>query len=254
MNDMYITPPRKYSWIPDIPDQRDKLFKAEIVRTALPKKVDTRKNHPSIYDQTTLGSCTGNGISDIYDYAYFKQHKEFIYPSRLFIYYGEREIEGSVNEDAGAMIRDGIKFVADKGVCKEKTWPYDVSKFAQKPPLNAYEEAINFKIFSYERVNTLTQLKQSLAQDRPVVFGFSVYESFESNKVATTGIVPIPKKKERLLGGHCVVAVGYDDDKKWVICRNSWGSKWGDRGYFYLPQAYFTKDLTDDFWSIKLVS
>lgn len=244
----------KYGWVPDRPDHRDEKFKADIVRTVLPKKIDTRVNHPNIYDQSTLGSCTSNGISDIFDYTHFKIHKEFMYPSRLFIYYGEREMEGTINEDSGAMIRDGIKFVASAGVCPEKMWTYDISKFTIKPPSIAYTEARKHKILSYQRVNSLLQLKQALAQDMPVVFGFTVYESFESEKVAKTGIMTYPKKTERSLGGHCVVAVGYDDDKKWVICRNSWGTSWGDKGYFYMPYSYFIKDLTDDFWCIKTVS
>lgn len=244
----------KYSWIPDLPDHRDFKFKAQIVKTALPKAVDLRPGMPPIYDQGELGSCTGNGIAAQFDYIYNKEHKSFINPSRLFIYYNERVIEGSVSEDAGAMIRDGIKSVASTGVCKESTWPYDITKFADKPSAVAYQEALGFTIKKYERINSVTQCKQALAQGLPVVFGFSVYESFESDKVAKTGIVSKPRKSERLLGGHCVDQVGYDDTKKWFICRNSWGTGWGDKGYFYMPYTYFTSALTDDFWAIQITS
>jgi len=245
---------KKYGWIPDVPDHRDLKFKATIVKTALPKHVDLRVGMPAIYDQGELGSCTANGIAAQFDYIYNTIHKSFITPSRLFIYYGEREIEGSIGEDSGAMIRDGIKYVADKGTCKESTWAYNINKFTEKPSQESYNEASKYKITKYQRVNSLTQLKQALAQGMPVVFGFSVYESFESTKTSKTGIVTKPRKTERILGGHCVLAVGYDTTKKIIIVRNSWGTGWGDNGYCYFPESYFTKDLTDDFWAIQITT
>jgi C1A family cysteine protease len=103
-------------------------------------------------------------------------------------------------------------------------------------------------------LNTLPQLKGCLASGSPVVFGFSVYESFESAAVAKTGTMPMPKPSEKQLGGHAVLAVGYDDAQERVIIRNSWGTGWGKKGCFTMPYAYITDDnLCDDFWTIRLV-
>ena len=176
-------------------------------------------------------------------------------PSRLFIYYNERDIEGTVNEDSGAMIRDGIKSVVKQGVCKETTWPYVIARFTKKPAKTCYTEAMNHQVVSYQRVTqTLNQMKGCLASGYPFVFGFSVYESFESNTVAKTGKVPMPKSGEAMLGGHAVAAVGYNDADQRFIVRNSWGSKWGKKGYCFMPYAYLTDpDLAADFWTIRMV-
>jgi C1A family cysteine protease len=98
-------------------------------------------------------------------------------------------------------------------------------------------------------------MKGCLASGYPFVFGFTVYESFESQEVAKTGKAPMPKPGEQVLGGHAVVAVGYDDGQQCFIVRNSWGLKWGMKGYFTLPYGYLTDlNLSNDFWSIRLVS
>jgi C1A family cysteine protease len=101
----------------------------------------------------------------------------------------------------------------------------------------------------------VNELLSCLASGFPFVFGFSVYDSFESDEVAHTGIVPMPGKDEQQLGGHAVMRVGYDLDKKVFIVRNSWGKTWGDHGYFYMPFAYMTnRDLADDFWVVTKMS
>ena len=242
---------RKYGWRPDLPDQRDICFVPKFKE--IPKKIDWSEFMPPVYDQGNLGSCTANGIAGAFDWERKQSGKEFIYPSRLFVYYNERAMEGTIGEDAGAFIRDGIKSVNKLGTCKEENWKYEVDKFACEPPKVCYEEALGYQVLEYKRVNSdIISLKQALAEN-PVVFGFTVYESFETEEVSKTGVVPMPKENESALGGHCVVAVGYDDETRKIKCRNSWGESWGDCGYFYLPYEYFTSDLTDDYWVIKLV-
>jgi len=242
---------KRYGWKPDTPDQRDYKFIARKVR--IPKSIDWRSGMPPIYNQGNLGSCTANAIAAAVDWERKKQGEQFISPSRLFIYYNERVMENTVGSDAGASIRDGIKNVKNQGDCPEKEWPYDIEKFAVCPDAKCYADALKYKAVKYLRVNTeITPLKKALA-GRPVVFGFTVYESFESKAVAKTGIVPMPRKSESVLGGHAVCAVGYDDQKQAVICRNSWGARWGDKGYFYLPYKYFTSQLPGDYWTIQLV-
>lgn len=218
------------------------------------KHIDLRVNCPPVYDQGKLGSCTANSIGFCYHYDELAQNESSPFvPSRLFIYYNEREVEGHVKEDTGAQIHDGIQVLNTIGVCPETDWPYDISKFADKPTDACFEEASNHRSIEYNAINqNMDQLKACLISGFPVAFGFVVYESFESQQVASTGVVPMPKPNEKILGGHAVAIVGFDDNKKQFIVRNSWGDGWGDKGYFYMDYDFvLNKDLADDFWTIK---
>jgi C1A family cysteine protease len=250
---------KRYGWVADTPDQRDHLYSAPVVNLKkLPPQVDLRPQCPKlVYDQGQLGSCTGNAIACAiqFDRLKLKRNPDFI-PSRLFIYYNERDMEGTIASDSGAQIRDGIKSVAKLGDCPEPEWPYDIEKFATKPPANCYRDAMKYKAVLYQRViQTLNQMKGCLASGYPFVFGFSVYESFEGPRVAKTGVAPMPASSEKQLGGHAVIAVGYDDKQQRFIVRNSWGKGWGMGGYFTIPYAYLTDDnLAADFWTIRVVA
>ena len=242
-----------YGWLPDIPDQRDFLYGAvRKIPARLPAKVDLRPGCSPVEDQQALGSCTANALAGALEFLMRKDKLPFVDLSRLFIYYNERVIEHSVKTDAGAMIRDGIKTLAKQGACTEKSWPYDIARFAAKPVKKCYVEALDYQILSYARLNTLDEMRACLADGFPIVFGFSVYEGFETQKVARSGIVEMPAAGERMLGGHAVLAVGYDDAAGRVIVRNSWGNEWGMKGYFTLPYAYVAdRNLSDDFWTIR---
>ena len=246
---------RKYTWRPDVPDHRDQYFIDGAV--ALPPAVDLRSECPPVYDQGQLGSCTGNAIAAALAFADHKEHLGlFFTPSRLFIYYNERSMEGTVASDAGAQIRDGIKSVVKLGACAETTWPYRITKFKLKPTAKAYKEAALHQALSYKRIvsTSLSAMKSCLAAGFPFVFGFSVYESFESAEVAKTGVLNLPAVGEQMLGGHAVLCVGYDDSTERFIVRNSWGSAWGQAGYFTIPYGYLTNpNLADDFWTVRTV-
>jgi len=218
--------------------------------------VDLTAQCPGVYDQGQLGSCTANAIGAAIEFDRLKQALPDFVPSRLFIYWNERSMEGTVGSDSGAQIRDGIKSVAKDGVCPETDWPYDITRFTEKPSDLAYEDAQLDRAVSYQRlVQNLNQMRGCLASGYPFVFGFTVYESFETDQVATSGHAPLPAPNEQTIGGHAVVAVGYDDANQWFIVRNSWGSGWGMKGYFTLPYTYLTQSsLAADFWTIRMVS
>src|SRR5579883_2057021 len=185
---------QRFGWIPDLPDHRDHLYAAPLVNLGvLPPQVDLRPACPPVYDQGQLGSCTANAIAGAIQFDRMKEHKPNFVPSRLFIYYNEREIEGTVNSDSGAMIRDGIKSCANQGAPHEKLWPYDIANFTERPPHTAFADGTKHQILSYQRlVQNLSQMKGCLASGYPFVFGFTVYEAFESDEVAKTGVVPMP--------------------------------------------------------------
>jgi C1A family cysteine protease len=246
----------RYGWIPDLPDHRDHAFSAGIAHLkALPPRMDLRSECPAVYDQGDLGSCTANAIAAAIEFDRLKQRLPDFVPSRLFIYYNERAMEHSIASDSGAQIRDGVKSVAKQGVCPESDWPYDVSKFAIKPAPVLYENAVEHRALSYQRVTrSLSQMRGCLAAGFPFILGFTVYTAFESREVEKTGALNLPSPREKMLGGHAVLAVGYDDGLQRFIVRNSWGSDWGQEGYFTMPYAYLlSSSLSSDFWTIRMV-
>jgi C1A family cysteine protease len=218
--------------------------------------MDLRTKCPPVYDQGQLGSCSANAIGAAMEFDEMKQSFPNVFvPSRLFIYYNERVIEGTVNTDSGAQIRDWIKSISTFGDCPETLWPYDITKFTQKPPQTCYAQAKKYQAVQYQRLTQdLNQFKGCLASGYPFVFGFTVYESFESQQVAQTGHVPMPSSGEKTVGGHAVLAVGYDDANQWFLVRNSWGTGWGMAGYFTIPYAYpLNSNLSSDLWTVRVI-
>lgn len=241
---------KSYGWLPDVPDQRDYLYKAVRPVIRLPKSVDLRTGCSLVEDQGRLGSCTANALAGNLEFLDKRPDSLYTDVSRLFIYYNERVLEGAVDFDSGASLRNGIKTLKKTGYCWESLWPYSIESFARKPPQKCYAQARAHRVQSYHRLTTVSEMLACLAEGYPFVFGFAVYESFESQQVARTGNVPMPKKDERMLGGHAVLAVGYDQTKKRFLVRNSWGMGWGRDGYFTMPYAYL-ETLSADFWTIR---
>jgi C1A family cysteine protease len=260
----------RYGWVADLPDARDHLYSApHIALAALPPSVDLSAGLPSPYDQGQIGSCTANAIAAAFEFALRKQNLTDFMPSRLFIYYNERAMEGNAGTDSGAQIRDGLTTIAKQGVCPETEWTYDDTPAdaisglfpagahdAEQPTPQCYTDALNNRATSYQRVSqTLDQLRGCLAAGYPFVFGFTVYEGFESQEVAHSGEAQLPKHGEQVMGGHAVLATGYDDSQQRFLVRNSWGSGWGKDGYFSIPYAYVTnRHLASDFWTVRVVS
>jgi len=244
----------KLGWKRDLPDPRDHKFKI-IQQVKLPLIVDMRDKCPPVYDQGQIGSCTANAMGGIFQFEQMRQEIPNFMPSRLFIYYNTRAIEGTINEDAGATLRNTMKSMVEFGVCPEKMWGYGRC-FKRKPFNNCYVEGEKNQVLEYLRVtHSMYDIKFTLSEGYPVAFGMMLYESFMSDDVTRTGKVPMPiLSQESSLGGHAVMLVGYNDTKREFIVRNSWGRSWGDHGYFYLPYEYVeTPNLTADYWTIKLV-
>lgn len=237
-------------------DLRDYHFMSTAFKSPgeLPKKVDLRSDMSPIVDQGALGSCTANAIaSGLREYLLVSSQEKWTALSRLFLYWHERKLEGHVDEDSGAYIRDGMKVLQKIGVCPEEDYPYNIADFRDTPDPKAERDAANYKINDYHRITDLYALKAALAEQSPVVIGLMLYESFQTPETAQTGKIPAPKKKrERVLGGHAMLAVGYVDrgQSGHVIVRNSWGEDWGDQGYCYIPYKMFQDpDSVMDMWT-----
>lgn len=245
----------RYNWLRSPFDARD--HDHEFKRTHAPRP---RRGLPSptlgmAYDQLQEGACTGNAIARVA--RALGVHPD---PARQFIYVGERLLEGTaLTKDSGAYGRDGAKLLLHTGVCSEAAFPYTHHNMVTKPPPAAYDEAAKHKISSYKHIYSLEALLDALAAGVPgVPFGFEVPVSFESDEVARTGKLEMPKPGEKSAGGHEVFACGWDDDAKVIFCGNSWSDKWGMRlklsdgvergGFFTMPYAFAaSRKLCDDF-------
>lgn len=247
-------PKRRYNWRRDLPDKRDWLYDRIAVQKdgqVLPQSADLRQYCPPVVDQGQIGSCTANALAGDFSFVNGIQ----MAMSRLFIYWNERVMEGDPYQDGGAEIRDGVLSLKNIGVCSEVTWPYQPGLLFQQPPQSAFAEAAGHKALNAFRLDNtnLESMKACLANGYPFVMGFAVYSSFESDQVASTGIMPMPSfQYEQMLGGHAVLAVGYDESKQMFLIRNSWGASWGIGGYFWMPYAYIIDPaLCSDFWTLR---
>jgi C1A family cysteine protease len=252
---------RGYGWRPDLPDFRDHKYLSVSEPTKLPPMVDLRTSPHlgPVFDQLSINSCTANALVSAFDFADKVKtgaNCGNVTFSRLFIYYNERLIEGKPIVDNGAYIRDGIKSIARYGVCYEgnngNKWPYETTLVNRKPLNACYADAKYRKAIEYCRLSGLADMREFIANGYPVVFGFTVYDYFESDEMASKGVLHMPKASERAVGGHAVLAIGYNDQAHEILVQNSWGILWGMRGYFTMPYEYITnRDLSDDFWGIK---
>ena len=225
------------------------------LRRHLPRAVDLRPWCPPVYDQRHLNACSANAIAAAIWFDERRQAPACASPSRLFIYYNERRREGSISVNAPVEIRDGYRSVARDGACSEQMWPYRVERYRRRPPERCYQAAVKRRAIRYARIEqTLQHLKACLAEHYPFTAGFAVYRSFESREVRRTGIVPLPATHEACLGGHAMLVVGYADAEEHFIVCNSWGARWGDRGYCYLRYDHVL-DPTHawDFWTVRRV-
>jgi C1A family cysteine protease len=244
---------RGMGWRPELPDQRDIKFGFRAV--TIPDKLDLRTNvcMPPIVDQGQLGSCTANAATACYEFEAQKQGEPPSARSRLFIYYNERAIEGTIQWDAGAYIRDAFKTMNKEGAPPETLWPYTISKFARRPTQKSYQSGLARQALLYQTVpQDATAIMAAVALNQLVEIGFTVYSSFFD--IGPDGMMKMPALSEQVQGGHAVCVVGFDQTARVWIIRNSWGTGWGDHGYFYMPFEYLlTPSLSTDFWLCSLV-
>lgn len=246
----------KYDIVRDKLDERDYIVEIEELVTNLPNSVDIRNLCPPVYDQGQEGSCTAN--AGCAARAMLLGNKALML-SRAFLYYQERYLEGTTNSDSGASLRDTCRATQMYGICEESYMPYATTNFRTAPSTAAKQNALKYKVSSYTRLSTLSDIKTMLyTNKKPVIIGMEVFQSMESDTVAKTGKLPTPANTEQMLGGHAVLVVGYVDttptktnpSSGYLIVRNSWGPNWGDKGYFYMPYEYFNKH-TFDYWVIS---
>lgn len=218
----------------------------------LPETIDLREKFPPVYDQGTLGSCTAQ--AGIAAYSYLSKRPPN--PSRLFLYYNERMLDGDISYDAGSSLYQCVNALKEFGVCPEIMWPYELDKFTIKPPQQCYDKGKLSVVTEAKQLNqTIHEMKRCLASGSPFILGIMIYPSFISEEVTKTGNVPMPSEDEKIIGGHAIVCLGYDESKKVFIMRNSWSTNWGDNGHFYLPYDYLSdENLATDCWVIRKTS
>lgn len=269
-------------WLPDLPDIRDRTVKtAELVaplakklaatgkrkgssQADVPASADLRAFFPPVEDQGELGSCTANAAAGLVEYLQMRTHGSYLDLSRLFLYKATRSYLG-LSGDTGAYLRSTMGALRLFGAPPERFWPYDPTRFEDEPPAFMYAFAENYKALEYFRLDpsglspaeVLASIKRHIASGLPSMFGFTVYENIQQS---VNGDVAFPTAKERVLGGHAVCAVGYDDEAVIrhpvsgeqttgaLVLRNSWGPSWGTGGYGRLPYAYVESGLAEDFW------
>lgn len=236
-------------------DRRDHRVKLLNYKASVPKSINLRANLPYVFDQGSIGSCTANSAGSMYSWVAVSQGSGLFIPSRLFLYYNTRALQGTVSYDSGASLRATMQSLWSYGVCTETMWPYEYAKLFEKPSAPCYNEGAERQSLSYAAVSISLVAMKNVLRTRPFVLGILVYSSFFDPTVSKTGRVPVPNtRQETMLGGHAILVLGYDDRKNSFLCRNSWGTSWGLRGDFYLPYAYATnRKLAFDAWVLYSV-
>ena len=238
--------------LPDPKDPSSPKYVPKFTEDKLPPGVDLRPHLTPIEDQSQTSSCTANATVGAYEYLLKRTYGKSPDLSRLFIYFNARDMDGKANEPCGSHIAYAVKVVQKMGVCIEKTWPFDENQVLVKPDKKSYGEAKDIVVKHGKRldIRNLHHMRSCLAEGYPIIFALNLFESFQ--KVGPKGRVLVPDpSSEKATGAHAMLCVGYSDKDKVFIVRNSWGAKWGESGYCYIPYDYFTNPkFAGDGWMI----
>ncbi len=246
---------KKYGWKRSLPVFGPKFEKPACL-AAIPASADISNGMPGVYDQLEIGSCTANAAAALAAFLTKKDGWKSYTPARLAIYYWARLMQGTISEDSGASLAEVAHVLASYGAPNETLFPYDITKFTRTPTSAVIANGKGHLVINPMQVRQdLNDIRACIAAGFPIMFGFAVYESFESDLIAYTGIMSMPEAGEQVVGGHAVIAVGYNDHTKQIKVRNSWGNKWGQAGYFQMPYDFIeNRDLCDDFWTAHSIT
>lgn len=230
----------------DVHDVRDRMYRGARAPFVVAQQIDLREFSGPIKDQGEEGSCTGHAFTSAREWMARKYQRTSLILSPQYLYVEELMAEGSFPRDDGAAPRTGCQVLAAKGCCEAALYPYVAGKL-NPPTAEQTQNALKYKTGAYHRIGTLPDFLNCLADPTPwpVLIGFTVYDSFLSQQVADTGLMPIPKPGEQQQGGHEVVCLGYDLGKQRALTQNSWGDSWGERGYFWMPFEVVMSPDTD---------
>jgi C1A family cysteine protease len=222
--------------LPSPQDDRDYRYSQKKIE--LPEYLDLRENDSTIENQGSIGSCVANAIATAYELMVRKLYPDkFAELSRLFIYYNSRLFNNSIKEDSGTYIRDGLKSASRYGICSENLWPYIVDNFDKQPSPKCYVDASQRLITRYEVLYTLRDMLEIINDQRPIIVSMYIYRGFMNMDVMKS-VVRMPNDSEQNIGSHAVVLVGYDLKRQLFLAQNSFGTSWGDNGYFWIPFEY----------------
>ena len=269
--------PYSFGWIPDYPDIRDYTEEHEKIKpllsnlkvdqaNSIPTEFDLRKWCSPIENQQNIGACTAHAVTAIVEYFENKTYGKYIDASRLFLYKVTRNLLHSTG-DTGAFLKTTLGAMVLFGMPPEEYWSYEPNNFDEEPNAFCYAFGQNYRCISYFRHDSpnvskedvLASIKKYICAGIPAVFGFTVYQSIR--QANNNGFISFPDKKEKILGGHAVAAVGYDNNMEIksqtgqvtrgaILIRNSWGEEWGENGYGWLPYEYVLQGIAQDWWSI----
>jgi C1A family cysteine protease len=247
MDELIVSPNgRKYGAIKDAPDPRDYSLSAQLsINLPLPPKTNNIVFRGPIKDQGNESSCTGHGSTSQMEFLQRKYNNNPVILSPAFIYYMERKMEGTLTDgDCGAQVRTSVKAMNQYGCCTLVQEPYSDQDYSTAPTADQLQAAMKYAGGAYHSIGVFADMKTCLASGYGFVLGMVVYESFEGDEIARTGLMPVPDVlRERQAGGHEVFAIDYDDTiecpgakyRGALIVQNSWGPEWGDGGMFKMP-------------------
>jgi C1A family cysteine protease len=230
----------------DTYDIRDLQATFRQVSPAPPQRVDLRVRHAiHVYNQGAPPTCTAHAVASAFEVIQnARSVGNAFMPSRAFLYFNTRALEGTAHLVTGASLRNAIKTFAKEGVCDETMWPYDTSRLTVRPPAVAYANGPLNRITRYARLaRDLAQIRRCLWSGHPFVFGMPCFNHWYS---AVGGVIPaVTPATAKPIGGHAMVCVGYDDVRQSFLVLNSWGSRWGDNGFAHVPYSLILSGAYD---------